>query len=193
MIHQLKLEGSELADAVLSGDKNYEVRIADRNFSKGDILYMSLFDKQTGKYVEHEVSDYLYLVTNIIELQLEDGKYNVMGIHMVCSSRLLIHALSHKFYMDKAICKLTLFGGKHYTGVIHYVSLTSIIVSDEGGQHTIPLSNIVWISPSEGVTDNRSIYYDSINFTNVVDLSVFTSYHNYQIFRQKAEQEKLNS
>ena len=58
MVHQLKIE-REFFDAVTKGDKNFEVRINDRDFQVGDILGLNEVDAdaiETGRCTLAEIT-----------------------------------------------------------------------------------------------------------------------------------------
>ena len=46
-VHMLKIN-EDYADSVLFGDKNFEVRINDRGFQKGDIVHFVPLDRTDG-------------------------------------------------------------------------------------------------------------------------------------------------
>lgn len=51
MIHQLKIQEA-FAEAILCGEKTFEVRVNDRGFQKGDHVVFNVID-QAGNSVEH--------------------------------------------------------------------------------------------------------------------------------------------
>lgn len=61
MIHRLKIE-EPYANAVVSGDKNFEVRYDDRGYQKGDIVrFQTVNDK--GESVDHMINGAEYIIT----------------------------------------------------------------------------------------------------------------------------------
>lgn len=66
MTHELKIE-AEYFEAVLSGEKTFEVRKFDRPFSKGDLLALNEIDHKTytGRscivYIDYMLSDPKYV------------------------------------------------------------------------------------------------------------------------------------
>lgn len=59
MIHELKILKS-FADAVISGDKTFEVRNNDRGFQKGDKVRFKVDDE------DHPISKKLYEITYVL-------------------------------------------------------------------------------------------------------------------------------
>ena len=63
MTHKLKLQ-KEYADAVLSGDKSFEIRFDDRGYQKGDYIQFNVVD---GIYeVNHKLNDKMFIITYIL-------------------------------------------------------------------------------------------------------------------------------
>lgn len=54
MVHKIKLR-EEFADAVLSGEKNFEIRENDRGYQKGDEIHFRVVD-EAGFAVNHKLS-----------------------------------------------------------------------------------------------------------------------------------------
>lgn len=68
MIHELKIFKS-FADAIISGDKNFEVRHNDRGFQKGDKVRFKVednFDDYSEKREDHPISKKLYEITYVL-------------------------------------------------------------------------------------------------------------------------------
>ena len=64
MIHELKIFKS-CADAIISGDKTFEVRHNDRGFQKGDKVRFKVEDLQE-KREDHPISEKLYEITYVL-------------------------------------------------------------------------------------------------------------------------------
>lgn len=63
MTHKLKLQ-KEYADAILSGDKSFEIRFDDRGYQKGDYIQFNVVD---GIYeVNHRLNDKKFVITYIL-------------------------------------------------------------------------------------------------------------------------------
>ena len=70
--HELKLR-IELCDAVLKGEKNFEVRFNDRGYQKFDLIKFCPVD-WTERNVLHEISKKLYEITYVLSgWGLQDG------------------------------------------------------------------------------------------------------------------------
>jgi len=64
MTHKLKLR-KEYADAVLSGDKSFEIRFDDRCYQKGDYIQFNVV--VDGIYeVNHKLNDKIFVITYIL-------------------------------------------------------------------------------------------------------------------------------
>lgn len=64
MIHELKILKS-FADAIISGDKTFEVRHNDRGFQKGDKVHFKVED-HPEKREDHPISKKLYEITYVL-------------------------------------------------------------------------------------------------------------------------------
>ena len=63
MTHKLKLY-KEYADAVLSGEKSFEIRFNDRGYQKGDFIEFNVVD---GIYeINHPLNDKKFVITYIL-------------------------------------------------------------------------------------------------------------------------------
>ncbi|WP_294408377.1 DUF3850 domain-containing protein [uncultured Ruminococcus sp.] len=89
--HDLKLN-TEFCDAVLSGEKNFEVRKNDRGFQTGDLIkftptdgkiYRSSDGTTREEYAEHEISGHTYKITYILNGWGIKNGYVVLGIKEV--------------------------------------------------------------------------------------------------------------
>lgn len=88
--HELKLN-IEFCDAVLSGEKNFEVRKNDRGFQTGDLIRFiptdgkscSNLDGATREYVKHEISEHTYKITYILNGWGIKNGYVALGIRRI--------------------------------------------------------------------------------------------------------------
>lgn len=63
MTHTLKLH-KEYADAVLSGEKSFEIRFNDRGYQKGDYIEFNVID---GIYeINHPLNDKTFVITYVL-------------------------------------------------------------------------------------------------------------------------------
>ncbi len=62
-IHNLKLD-VEFCDAVLNGDKNFEIRINDRGFQKGD--YIKFIPVRGSLSIAHEIAEAIFEITYVL-------------------------------------------------------------------------------------------------------------------------------
>lgn len=80
MIHNIKLQ-KEFADAVLSGDKCFEIRYNDRGYQKGDYVKFKVMD---GTFEElHPLNERTFEITYIINGWGLKDNYVVFGIRKV--------------------------------------------------------------------------------------------------------------
>ena len=80
MVHKIKLR-EEFADAVLSGEKNFEIRENDRGYQKGDEIRFRVVD-EAGFAVNHKLSHtgVKYEITYVLSgWGIQEG-YVVFGI-----------------------------------------------------------------------------------------------------------------
>lgn len=67
MTHKLKLH-KEYADAVLSGEKSFEIRFNDRGYQKGDYIQFNVIDGKYGIYgINHKLNDKLFIITYVLQ------------------------------------------------------------------------------------------------------------------------------
>lgn len=79
-IHNIKLQ-KEFADAVMNGDKNFEVRYNDRGYQKGDRV---IFDVRDGMFQIHHSLNYKnYEITYVFSGCGIEAGYVVFGIREV--------------------------------------------------------------------------------------------------------------
>lgn len=84
MIHKIKLQ-EEFADAVLSGDKCFEVRYNDRGYQKGDYVKFKVMD---GNFeVLHPLNERTFEITYVINGWGLKDDYVVFGIREVRESK----------------------------------------------------------------------------------------------------------
>lgn len=84
MIHKLKIL-KQFADAIISGDKNFEVRKNDRGFQKGDVISFQVIDEERyyPHYCEHFLNGKSYEITYVLTgWGIEEG-YCVLSIKEV--------------------------------------------------------------------------------------------------------------
>ena len=77
--HDLKLN-IEFCDAVLSGEKTFEVRKNDRGFQTGDLIRFIPTDGTIREHAKHEISGHTYKITYILNGWGIKNGYVVLGI-----------------------------------------------------------------------------------------------------------------
>lgn len=77
--HDLKLN-IEFCDAVLSGEKTFEVRKNDRGFQTGDLIRFIPIDGTIREHAQHEISGHTYKITYILNGWGIKNGYVVLGI-----------------------------------------------------------------------------------------------------------------
>jgi hypothetical protein len=102
--HDLKLS-IDFCDAVLSGEKNFEVRKNDRGFQTGDLIrfiptdgtsYHSL-DGTVREHAKHEISGHTYKITYILNGWGIKNGYVVLGIKEIkCNNCVFYHTCSKR-------------------------------------------------------------------------------------------------
>lgn len=78
VVHRLKLS-DKFANAVLSGDKNFEIRENDRGFQKGDIVTFIVIDRSDFA-VYHPLNYKKYVITYVLNGWGLKENYVVFGI-----------------------------------------------------------------------------------------------------------------
>ena len=79
-IHNLKL-AERFADAIMSGEKNFEVRINDRGFQKGDLVQFHVISEDAPyNEIEHPVNDVYFEITYVLTGFVIDKDYCIFGI-----------------------------------------------------------------------------------------------------------------
>lgn len=70
---------NDFADAVVSGDKTFEIRENDRGFQKGDCIKFQAIDK-TGLKNQHVINSKLYIITFVMNGWGIKNGFVVLGI-----------------------------------------------------------------------------------------------------------------
>ena len=65
MTHKIKIE-KPYADAVLSGDKTFEVRYDDRGYQKGDEIEFTVIDPKDDNPINHPLDDRIFYITYVL-------------------------------------------------------------------------------------------------------------------------------
>lgn len=77
-VHNLKIL-NDFAEAVLMGDKTFEIRKNDRGYQKGDYIKFQAID-ENGTPNRHFINDKLYLITFVMNGWGIKNGYVVLGI-----------------------------------------------------------------------------------------------------------------
>ena len=98
--HNLKLN-IEFCDAVLSGEKTFEVRKNDRGFQTGDLIRFIPTDGTVREHAKHEISGHTYKITYILNGWGIKNGYVVLGIKEIkCNNCVFYHAC----YKRNVVC-----------------------------------------------------------------------------------------
>lgn len=83
MVHEIKLR-KEFCDAVLSGEKCFEIRFNDRGYRAEDLVVFTPVDDK-GNVVDHDIINHVFMITYVLENEAYLYKnYVAFGIkHMV--------------------------------------------------------------------------------------------------------------
>ena len=81
MMHHLRLN-INFADAVLSGEKNFEIRRNDRGFQKGDDIVFQVCDDY-GRSMAHELNKHMYHITYVLSGWGLKRNYCVLAIREI--------------------------------------------------------------------------------------------------------------
>lgn len=65
MIHHLKIS-DKFADAVLNGEKTFEVRYNDRGYNKGDKIVFTVVDDYKITVLMHPLNDKMFEITYVL-------------------------------------------------------------------------------------------------------------------------------
>ena len=63
VIHELKIY-KEYADAIIKGEKTFELRLNDRHYMEGDKVHF--YEVSDGRPVEHPITQKMYEITYIL-------------------------------------------------------------------------------------------------------------------------------
>jgi ASC-1-like (ASCH) protein len=75
MVHEMKII-PEYFQAVINGNKSFEIRRNDRDFSVGDVLLLNEYNAEQNKYTGRRVRVKIIYITNYAQVE----NYVVMGI-----------------------------------------------------------------------------------------------------------------
>lgn len=64
MEHRVKIQ-QEFADAVMSGEKTFEIRMNDRGYQKGDLIRFQVMDGYISN-TSHSLNDKVYEITYVL-------------------------------------------------------------------------------------------------------------------------------
>lgn len=79
MTHHIKLS-CHYADAVLSGQKNFEVRYNDRGYQRGDKVVFTVVDENKITMLSHPLNRETYIITYLIHGYGLEKDWCVFGI-----------------------------------------------------------------------------------------------------------------
>lgn len=85
MTHNLKLS-DKFADAVLNGEKTFEVRYNDRGYNKGDRIVFAVID-DAAMPIKHPLNDKVYEITYVLSGWGIQEAYVVFSIKRVETER----------------------------------------------------------------------------------------------------------
>ena len=73
MRHEIKI-GKDFATAILSGEKNFEIRKNDRGYQRGDTVVFRVIDKEGNEVEDHPLHGAAYEITYVLNgWGLRDG------------------------------------------------------------------------------------------------------------------------
>ena len=78
MTHNIKIRES-FAEAVMSGEKTFEIRKNDRGYQKGDLIQFSVVD-DVDIYVDSELTKHKYRITYVLSGWGLEKDYVALGI-----------------------------------------------------------------------------------------------------------------
>ena len=82
MIHKIKLS-IDFADAVLAGEKNFEIRKNDRGYQKGDYVRFIVTTSGGMKRITHPLEERLFQITYVLNGFGLEADYCVFGIRLL--------------------------------------------------------------------------------------------------------------
>lgn len=65
MVHHLKIK-EPFADAIISGNKTFEVRFNDRGYQKGDYVVFEAVDELNFNIITHPINGVTYKITYVL-------------------------------------------------------------------------------------------------------------------------------
>ena len=66
MIHKIKIQ-RQFADAVMSGDKCFEVRFDDRGYKKSDLVkFIAVSDRSSCVTITHPINEVVFEITYVL-------------------------------------------------------------------------------------------------------------------------------
>lgn len=86
--HKIKID-EEFADAVLCGDKNFEIRKNDRGYQKGDHVIFDVVDVSIfgTTHLDHPLNDLEFEITYVLNGWHVEQDYVVFGIKRISRTR----------------------------------------------------------------------------------------------------------
>ena len=90
--HKIKID-EEFADAVLCGDKNFEIRKNDRGYQKGDHVIFDVVDISVdisicgATHLDHPLNDLEFEITYVLNGWHVEQDYVVFGIKRLSRTR----------------------------------------------------------------------------------------------------------
>ena len=190
MVHQLKLAGMDLANAVNEEDKTFEIRLNDRGYQVGDMLLQSLWDGVAKQFVSHDVSSQCFLVTYVSTIEFDCKEHVVMGLHRAVTARTVLMALADKFRLTETVCSVITFGMQYDNVKIVHLGVDTIAIRNEDGKDEfLNVHNVVWIVPNKEFTEEtRSVSYSDLDFWPQVSEDDFQTKHHYDIFMKRVRE-----
>lgn len=79
MTHELKIR-CDFANAIIDGDKTFEIRENDRGFQKGDKVKFTVLDYSGVEYYSHTLCRRMYEITYVLNGWGLKNNYVVFGI-----------------------------------------------------------------------------------------------------------------
>ena len=79
MTHNIKVR-VEFSDAILKGEKNFEIRENDRGYQKGDIINFTVIDKNGVTVTDHDLNYEYFVITYVLSGWGIKENYVALGI-----------------------------------------------------------------------------------------------------------------